>query len=49
MLDIKYLRENFAAAEKALASRGGKIDLSEFQALDQQRRELLSEVENLKA
>ncbi len=49
MLDIKYLRENFAAAEKALASRGGKIDLSGFQALDQQRRELLNEAEALKA
>lgn len=49
MLDIKYLRENFAAAEKALATRGDKIDLSGFAALDQQRRELLSEGENLKA
>ena len=49
MLDIKYLRENFVAAEKALASRGGKIDLSGFQALDQQRRELLNEAEALKA
>ena len=49
MLDIKYLRENFAAAEKALSTRAGKVDLSGFQTLDQQRRELLSEVETLKA
>ncbi len=49
MLDIRYLRENFEAAEKALATRGGGIDLSGFQALDQQRRELLGEGENLKA
>ena len=49
MLDIKYLRENFAAVEKALATRGGAIDLSDFKALDQQRRELLSEGEALKA
>ena len=49
MLDIKYLRENLAAAEKALSTRAGKVDLSGFQALDQQRRELLSEVELLKA
>ncbi|MCK4691146.1 MAG: serine--tRNA ligase, partial [Desulfuromonadales bacterium] len=49
MLDIKYLRENFAAAEKALATRNGSIDLSGFQQLDQQRRELLSEGEALKA
>ena len=49
MLDIKYLRENFAVAEKALATRGGAIDLSGFTTLDQQRRELLSEGETLKA
>ncbi|MCK4501475.1 MAG: serine--tRNA ligase [Desulfuromonadales bacterium] len=49
MLDIKYLRDNFAAAEKALATRSGKVDLSGFQTLDQQRRELLNEVEALKA
>ncbi len=49
MLDIRYLRENFAAAEKALAARGGGVDLSGFQQLDQQRRELLSEGETLKA
>ena len=49
MLDIKYLRENFAAAEKALSARAGKIDLSGFTTLDQQRRELLSEGETLKA
>ncbi len=49
MLDIKYLRENFEAAEKALATRSGKVDLSGFKVLDQQRRELLSEVETLKA
>ena len=49
MLDIKYLRENFKAAEKALATRGGAIDLSGFTTLDQRRRELLSEGETLKA
>ncbi|WP_303721606.1 serine--tRNA ligase [Malonomonas rubra] len=49
MLDIKYLRENFTVAEKALSNRGGGIDLSGFTALDQQRRELLGEGEALKA
>ncbi len=49
MLDIKYLRENFAAAQQALSGRSGEIDLSSFQQLDQQRRELLSETETLKA
>lgn len=49
MLDIKYLRENFIAAEKALTSRGGELDLTGFKNLDQQRRALLGEVEQLKA
>jgi len=49
MLDIRYLRENFDAAEKALANRGGGVDLSGFTVLDQQRRELLGEAEALKA
>lgn len=49
MLDIKYLRDNFAAAEKALATRGDGIDLSGFTDLDQRRRELLNEGEALKA
>ena len=49
MLDIKYLRENYEIAEKALSARSGKVDLSGFQALDQQRRELLNAVEALKA
>ncbi len=49
MLDIKYLRDNFAAAETALATRGDDIDLSGFAALDRRRRELLNEGETLKA
>lgn len=48
MLDIKYLRENLAEAEKRLASRGGAIDLSRFKLLDEKRRELLKEAEALK-
>ena len=49
MLDIRYLRENFDAAQQALSNRSGSVDLSGFTALDQQRRDLLSESENLKA
>jgi seryl-tRNA synthetase len=49
MLDIKYLRENYDAAEKALATRGGGIDISAFKTLDLQRRELLGQAETLKA
>ena len=28
MLDLKFVRENFAEAERRLATRGGAIDLS---------------------
>ncbi len=49
MLDIRYLRENFEAAEAALSNRSGAVDLSAFKELDQSRRELLSESETLKA
>ncbi len=49
MLDIKYLRENLAAAKAALAQRSGEVDLSAFSGLDARRRELLSEGESLKA
>jgi seryl-tRNA synthetase len=49
MLDIKYLRENLAAAEDRLKSRGGAVDLSGFRALDEKRRGLLQSGEELKA
>lgn len=49
MLDIKYLRDNLEQAEKALANRGGAVNLSGFGKLDEQRRELLNEAEALKA
>src|SRR4051812_6276239 len=51
MLDIKMIRENAAAVRERLATRGAgdekKID--EALALDERRRALLVEVENLKA
>ncbi|TYO95431.1 seryl-tRNA synthetase [Geothermobacter ehrlichii] len=49
MLDSRYLREHLEEAERALATRGGDIDLSVFQELDGRRRGLLTEVEALKA
>ncbi|WP_225073413.1 serine--tRNA ligase [Desulfuromonas sp. CSMB_57] len=49
MLDLKYLRDNFAKVEASLATRGGAIDLSPFTQLDVRRRELLGESESLKA
>ncbi len=49
MLDIKLLRNNFEEVEKALANRNEEFDLSLFKTLDDNRRNLLGEVEALKA
>ena len=49
MLDIKLLRNNFDDIEKALASRNEEFDLSKFKEIDEKRRQLLGEVEKLKA
>lgn len=49
MLDTKYLRENLAEVERALATRAVSIDLKLFKSLDEKRRALLTEAESLKA
>ena len=49
MLDIKMLRSDFEAVEKALANRNEDFDLSQFKELDEKRRALLGEVEKLKS
>ncbi|GAB4165156.1 MAG: serine--tRNA ligase [Geothermobacteraceae bacterium] len=49
MLDIRYLRDNLDQAARALATRGDEVDLSPVTTLDGRRRELLAEVEGLKA
>lgn len=49
MLDIKLLRNNPEMVIEALSRRGGDYNLDEFLMLDKKRRELLVEVENLKA
>ena len=51
MLDIKFIRENPEDARKRLGSRGAgdEAKIDELLSLDEQRRKLLVEVENLKA
>ncbi len=49
MLDIKLLRTNFDEVEKALSTRNEDFDLSKFKDLDQKRRSLLGQAEQLKA
>lgn len=49
MLDVKLLRNDFEYVEKALSTRNEDFDLSKFKDLDRKRRDLLGEVEQLKA
>ena len=49
MLDQRYLRENLEEAESRLRSRGAGYTLAGFRELDERRRELLQESEQLKA
>ena len=48
MLDPGFVRENREVVERKLKSRGMQIDLSEFYAVDEQRRSYIREVEELK-
>lgn len=48
MLDIKRIREDFEGVKKALEKRGKKYDLESFLTLDEKRRTLLQQVEELK-
>lgn len=50
MLDIKVLRANFAEVKEKLAHRGEDLtDLGKFEDLDQRRRDLIVEAEQLKS
>ena len=48
MLDLKYIRNNIEFLKEVLANRNATVDLDRFEQLDEERRELLSEVELLK-
>ena len=49
MIDIKLLRTDFENVKKAMEGRNEEFDLDEFKDLDENRRGLLAEVEQLKA
>ena len=49
MLDIKVVRANPQAVIDGMKKRGMELDLTEFQTLDETRRKLLVEVEELKS
>ena len=48
MLDIKYVRANLETVKQALINRGVALSLDDFLKLEQQRREKLTVVEQLK-
>ncbi len=49
MLDIKFIRENPQIVKESLRKRNSQFDLDQFLKLDQQRRNLLTKIENLSA
>jgi seryl-tRNA synthetase len=48
MLEIKFIRQNLAAVEAALAARGQSVALDTFKAVDGQHRQALQEIEDLR-
>ncbi len=49
MLDLKFIRENPEIVKKGISAKGVDFDLDALLALDSRRRNLLKEVEELKA
>ncbi len=49
MLDLKFVRNNLDVVRESFKKRNSKLDVKDFEKLDGQRRELLQEVEVLKA
>lgn len=49
MLDARYLRDNLDAVRSALGSRAGDWDFDRFVALDDERRQLIKDVESRQA
>jgi len=49
MLDIKFIRENPELVREGLKDKGSKFDLDSFIRLDEQRRQFIVEIDNLRA
>ncbi|MEK7075205.1 MAG: serine--tRNA ligase [Patescibacteria group bacterium] len=47
MLDIKYIRENPDLIKKTVADKKGKVNIDRLLEVDEQRRKLRTEIENL--
>ncbi len=48
MLEIKFVSQNLSAVDKALDARGYQIDLAAFKKCDDERRDVLQEIETLR-
>jgi seryl-tRNA synthetase len=48
MLDLKFIRENSDVVKQAIQNKGEKADLNLLLSLDEKRRELIAQVEELK-
>ena len=48
MLDIKFIRENADLVRQSLAARAAKVDLDGLLALDEQRRKILLQLDDLR-
>lgn len=49
MLDINFIRENLEKVKKSIEARKAEVDLEKLLKLDDQRRELIQKVDNLRA
>jgi seryl-tRNA synthetase len=49
MLDLRFVRKNIDLIREALAKRGSDLDVNVFLALDEKRRAILAELEQLNA
>ncbi len=49
MLDIRFIRENPKVVEKSAKAKGFKVSIKHLLQLDDERRRLLGEIENLRA
>ncbi|MEJ2588163.1 MAG: serine--tRNA ligase [Deltaproteobacteria bacterium] len=48
MLDLKFIRSNLEGIQKMLSNRGYDLDISRFEALDRERRERLTDLDQLR-
>ena len=48
MLDLKYIRANLETVKATLKNRGYDLDMSLFETVDGERREILGSLETLR-